>query len=820
MKNKILFTKIILLFYTMIGYGQQLQIEKLNLNMPPFNVSQNQIITSLELDNLANPLFAFSQSFEPVPPKKGHNKWGLLKKNGNSYSPFLLPFEYNFDLPGKPNIDENGNILLLSPIRYFTGYYVLNNNNTWQSFFGHYQADIDFFKTKYPNINIAQQKYLANTPTISFDRNKYIGVSTYDLQNDISDTKSLVYLSSTNQEIVRNYFDISKKIVSGASGTIFPEPDQVVKDFDSNIWAVYAGPFSTYIGKVSETKIELIDLGKNFDSSVEIVPSPKGGIWAIAGQYGDIYFGNEKGMSKIGSVSDGYFDGHFFQTDENGNLWYIKEVPVLYGPIPYSVVKIDIKGVKTVYDLINLENKILGFKISKPVSTFWALFSGNILYKASLAIPSIPTTTSNSRCGSGEVNLNASGCLGTYNWYTSTSGGSSLGMEANFTTPTISISTPYYVDCTVGNYTSARAYALATINTIPSAPSVNSVTITSGQTATLTANNCNNGTVKWYNQQTGGMLLYTLNPYKTDALTTNTTFYASCTINNCESTTRGSGVVTVNPVSNPCSPTITHATGVLPAGTYHAGQTIDSKANISSPTTFKAGKSILFTNGFSAGPNETFLAKIEGCNTNTIPTNGLVAYFSLDGNANDTGGNMGTVSGATLTTDRKGVANKAYSFDGNDKITAIDNNLPTGNTPRTFSIWVYSSGQQSNTTPATLLSYGTPSMSFQHCSFVMWGNKLRLSNWSGPPDIDYTYSHPVNQWFHLVIKLDEGNVVKIYVNGALQHTSSVMETWNTVKNGQLIFGENLVQGKLDEIRIYNRAITDTEVLQIYNAEKP
>ena len=295
-----------------------------------------------------------------------------------------------------------------------------------------------------------------------------------------------------------------------------------------------------------------------------------------------------------------------------------------------------------------------------------------------------------------------------------------------------------------------------------------------------------------------------------------TIVYQSSPTNGLMCYTRAFKVIKPNPISS----TITHSTGVLGAGTYQAGQTIDSKANISSPTTFIAGQSILLTNGFSAGPNETFLALIGGCNTNTIPTNGLVAYFSFDGNANDTGGNTGTVSGATLTTDRKGVANKAYSFDGNDKITATDNNLPTGNTPRTFSIWVYSNSQQSNTTPATLLSYGTPSSNTNHYSFVMWGNKLRLSNWSGAPDIDYTYSHPVNQWFHLVIKLDESNVVKIYVNGALQHTSSVIETWNTVKNGQLIFGENLVQGRLDEIRIYNRAITNDEVLQIYNAEKP
>ena len=53
-----------------------------------------------------------------------------------------------------------------------------------------------------------------------------------------------------------------------------------------------------------------------------------------------------------------------------------------------------------------------------------------------------------------------------------------------------------------------------------------------------------------------------------------------------------------------------------------------------------------------------------------VPANGLVGWWPFNGNANDESGNgnNGTVSGATLTADRNGVANQAYSFDGNDLI--------------------------------------------------------------------------------------------------------------------------------------------------------
>jgi len=52
--------------------------------------------------------------------------------------------------------------------------------------------------------------------------------------------------------------------------------------------------------------------------------------------------------------------------------------------------------------------------------------------------------------------------------------------------------------------------------------------------------------------------------------------------------------------------------------------------------------------------------------TAQIPSNGLVAWYPFNGNANDESGNgnNGVVNGATLTADRFGNANGAYSFDG------------------------------------------------------------------------------------------------------------------------------------------------------------
>jgi Concanavalin A-like lectin/glucanases superfamily/Ig-like domain CHU_C associated/Pregnancy-associated plasma protein-A len=218
-------------------------------------------------------------------------------------------------------------------------------------------------------------------------------------------------------------------------------------------------------------------------------------------------------------------------------------------------------------------------------------YRASLINSVGLTGPSvISSTNSGSRCGAGAVALSASGCTGTYNWYAAASGGSSLGTGANFTTPSINITTLYYVDCTVGSCVSSRVSATATV-TIISAPTINSPAINSGQTATLTASNCT-GIVKWYNQQTGGTLLFTGNPYTTAALSTSTTYYASCTVNNCESTTRGSGAVTVNctpPTLN--QPIISIGQSVILTATGCSGGTINWYSTLTGGSIIGSGTS-------------------------------------------------------------------------------------------------------------------------------------------------------------------------------------------------------------------------------------
>ena len=70
---------------------------------------------------------------------------------------------------------------------------------------------------------------------------------------------------------------------------------------------------------------------------------------------------------------------------------------------------------------------------------------------------------------------------------------------------------------------------------------------------------------------------------------------------------------------------------------------------------------------------------------------GLVAYYPFNGNANDESGNGndGTVNGATLTEDRCGNANSAYSFDGADDYIDIGNTRKTKLSDYYLSAWIH-----------------------------------------------------------------------------------------------------------------------------------
>jgi len=160
------------------------------------------------------------------------------------------------------------------------------------------------------------------------------------------------------------------------------------------------------------------------------------------------------------------------------------------------------------------------------------------------AIPVSPTTTSAARCGSGTVNLLASGAQATqtYRWYTVPTGGTPINNQtgASYATPSLSATSTYYVSILgVGNCESARAAVVATINPIPSAPTGNPVSRCGSGVVTLTANGATGSqTYRWYTSQTGGTAIagQTTSNYSPIVTATANYYVSIIGIGNCEST--------------------------------------------------------------------------------------------------------------------------------------------------------------------------------------------------------------------------------------------------------------------------------------------
>ena len=193
-------------------------------------------------------------------------------------------------------------------------------------------------------------------------------------------------------------------------------------------------------------------------------------------------------------------------------------------------------------------------------------------------------------------------------------------------------------------------------------------------------------------------------------------------------------------------------------------------------------------------------------------TSGLVGYWPFCGNANDASGNgnNGTVNGATLTTDRFGSSSSAYSFDGvNDNI--VVNPISSVNSLNyTMSAWVNLNVGYNNGYP-------------QHY-IVCWncaGNGVYLN-----VDLDQvqfccgnlTLSQNINEWNQFTVVKNNG-VVSLYKNGSLITTNSngtqLINSIHSLYFGSTSINTEFTNGKIDDIGIWNRALTTSEIQALY-----
>ena len=208
-------------------------------------------------------------------------------------------------------------------------------------------------------------------------------------------------------------------------------------------------------------------------------------------------------------------------------------------------------------------------------------------------------------------------------------------------------------------------------------------------------------------------------------------------------------------------------------------------------------------------------------------TTGLVAYYPFNGNANDESGNgnNGTVNGATLTKDRFGNVGKAYGFNGGN-VKIENNNFPIGNNPRSVSAWVRANlGTSSSGAGRDIILYGS---SQNNAAILRFWNKntcaigVEFTNNSVIKEFSTNFN--VDEWYNIVYTYD-GNKCLLFLNGTLigQNNSLAFLT----EQGPAYIGraftnwgaDNLFNGDIDDIRIYNRALSADEIRYLYSGQQ-
>lgn len=221
-----------------------------------------------------------------------------------------------------------------------------------------------------------------------------------------------------------------------------------------------------------------------------------------------------------------------------------------------------------------------------------------------------------------------------------------------------------------------------------------------------------------------------------------------------------------------------------------------------------------------------FLSNVWSQIPNYVPSNGLVGWWPFNGNANDLSGNgnNGTLNGPTLTTDRFGQSNKAYSFDGVNDFISLPNILPVQ--LGTISFWF-----QTNSSNDQILVYhanqnsengwGTANQNAieDHTGISFGGASYVFDNGSG-----IAYYHPtallLNQWYHMAVAYNNSSAF-CYLNGSLIYTMDISsETANNLPTmtyiGRPNWATRFFSGKFDDLGVWDRVLTQQEITNLYN----
>ncbi len=202
----------------------------------------------------------------------------------------------------------------------------------------------------------------------------------------------------------------------------------------------------------------------------------------------------------------------------------------------------------------------------------------------------------------------------------------------------------------------------------------------------------------------------------------------------------------------------------------------------------------------------------------------LVARYSFEGNFGDSSGNANNATGAGSPTFTTGKYGSALNLNGSGQYAMAPAGILAGVTNFTIAAWVYWNG---GAAWQRIFDFGNDTTNYMFLSPSSGSGTLRFAistNSYFAEQILETSPLPTGQWQHVAVTLN-GTTAKLYTNGVPAASGTVTiapASFNPVLNnfGMSQYSDPFFNGRLDEVFIYNYALSDTEITRLAANQPP
>ena len=215
-----------------------------------------------------------------------------------------------------------------------------------------------------------------------------------------------------------------------------------------------------------------------------------------------------------------------------------------------------------------------------------------------------------------------------------------------------------------------------------------------------------------------------------------------------------------------------------------------------------------------------------------VPTNGLAGWWPFNANANDESGNGndGMVNEAWPATDLCGNMFSAYYFDGTSLVgISVGTYTLLAQNTRSYSLWVNINSTLINENGHLITSFDPCACDYlsingNHPTYISNGTSGRF--YDGKSGNLSTFAINDDVWHHIVLIHDyAAQTAKLYIDNVLDNTVvsanfSVQSPLSDFVIGNGFSPQTALYGQIDDIAIWNRALTESEISALYHAQHP